>query len=85
MPYIKPEHRERLFTLVGEIISNPANSPGELNYLITSMCHVYLHNKGESYQAYNDIIGALEGSKLEIYRREVSPYEDRKILENGDV
>jgi hypothetical protein len=34
---------------------------------------------------YNDAIGALEGAKLELYRRYVSAYEDDKIKENGDV
>jgi len=33
----------------------------------------------------NDAIGALEGAKLELYRRVISKYEDKKIMENGDV
>ena len=31
------------------------------------------------------IIGALECIKMELYRRGVSEYEDKKILENGDI
>lgn len=38
-----------------------------------------------SYQAINDIIGALESAKMEIYRRIAAAYEDQKILENSDV
>jgi hypothetical protein len=34
---------------------------------------------------YNDVIGALECCKLELYRRMVAPYENTKIKENGDV
>ena len=30
-------------------------------------------------------MGALEGVKLEMYRRKISAYEDRKIEMNGDV
>jgi hypothetical protein len=40
---------------------------------------------GENYQHFNDVLGALEGAKLELYRRRIAPYEDTKIVENGDV
>lgn len=29
--------------------------------------------------------GAIEAAKLEFYRRVVAPYEDQKLLDNGDV
>lgn len=62
------------------------NSPsGELNKKLTLICLKYLHDQKERYQTYNDIIGALENCKLELYRRRVAPYEDKKIKENGDV
>lgn len=32
-----------------------------------------------------DILGVLEGAKLELYRRKIALYEDIKIKENGDV
>ena len=76
MPYIKQKRRE-------EIIF-PENC-GELNFFITEILATYIVAKGESYQTYNDIMGALEGAKLEIYRRKIAPYEDKKIKENGDV
>jgi len=41
------------------------------------------HDK--KYQTFNDILGALEGAKLEVYRRVVGPYENGKMSENGDV
>jgi hypothetical protein len=85
MPYIKITDRERLATLVQTLESTEIRSPGELNYLITMITHRYLNQKPESYQMYNDAIGALEGAKLELYRRHVSTYEDEKIKENGDV
>lgn len=74
MPYIKQTDRE----------ATPLNC-GELNYMITKLCKRYLEIKGENYQNYNDIIGALEGAKLELYRRKIAAYEDLKIKENGDV
>ena len=85
MPYIKPDDRARLKRLTDVFETTDVRTAGELNYLITMLSHKYLNQKPESYQAYNDAIGALEGCKLELYRRHVSLYEDIKIKENGDV
>ena len=40
---------------------------------------------GKSYSVMNEIVGALECAKLEMYRRIYAPYEDEKIEANGDV
>lgn len=78
MPYIKEVDRERVRRF-------GPKTPGELNYIITEMCRVYLETNGTSYSTFNDIIGACEGAKLEFYRRQTAPYEDTKKAENGDV
>ena len=44
-----------------------------------------LETKAQSYQNYNDALGALEGAKLELYRQHIAKYEDVKIFQNGDV
>lgn len=81
MPYIDKEARKKLCSI--DIFPDTA---GELNYLITEIVLNYLMNgQGENYQAYNDCLGALEGAKLELYRRRIAPYEDVKIKQNGDV
>lgn len=80
MPYISQVRREELT----DIIKHPHTS-GELNYVLTRTIMQYLHDQGEAYVTMNDILGALEGAKLEFYRRVVSKYEDQKIEENGDV
>ncbi len=85
MPYIKQDAREKFRHVIGELIANPPGDAGELNYLITKLCLNYFNYSKKNYQALNDIIGALEGAKLEMYRRTVAPYEDIKIKENGDV
>lgn len=89
MPYIKPEDRERLAgalqPLLEEIADGHSVTPGDLNYLITKLCHAYVERKGLSYTHLNDVTGVLESAKLEFYRRKVTPYEDAKITENGDV
>jgi hypothetical protein len=85
MPYIKQEMRnaladEALFDNIAAAIDNP----GELNYVITLLLRQYFKFHS-NYQGINDIIGALEGAKLEFYRRVAAPYEDEKIKLNGDV
>ena len=80
MPYVKLERRVDL-----DYAKDYPQVAGELNYVITSACTGYLARKGLSYTTINDIIGALEGAKLEFYRRVAAPYEDNKIKENGDV
>lgn len=85
MPYIKKEDRSRFDSFTAAMESLEIKTPGELNYLVTLLAHRYLNQKPESYQMYNDVIGALEGAKLELYRRHVASYENEKIRENGDV
>lgn len=79
MPYIKKEDREALNYY------RSSKTPGELNFVITREVSEYIKNQGLSYQTINDIIGALEGAKMEFYRRVVTPYENTKLAENGDV
>lgn len=87
MPYITKERRDALDGIVVQMekLIDSKSCAGDLNYLFTNIALIYLSNVGESYQAYNDLIGALEGCKLELYRRHVAVYEDLKIKENGDL
>lgn len=85
MPYIKQDRRDAIFGDSLKDYDSAIGNAGELNFFITSVLQQYLDTKGESYQTYNDIMGVLEGAKMEIYRRKVAVYEDLKIKENGDV
>ena len=92
MPYIKQEERDRFKNLTEAMLCDEIGSAGNLNYLITKLCQKYLsEEKGPhgmvklSYERFNSVIGALESSKLELYRRQIAPYEDVKVRENGDV
>jgi len=86
MPYIKKEQKKKykdillLLKTNTDIISNP----GELNYLVTKILQIYLIKNKLSYKTLNEIIGAIECSKIEFYRREIVKYENKKIKENGD-
>lgn len=78
MPYIPQQQRD-------ELLTRNAQNSGELNFQFTQIAIQYLKDKGERYQHYNDILGALEGAKLELYRVYCTPYEQEKMEENGKV
>jgi len=80
MPYIKQSDRDELDHQLRGL-----RNAGELNYEITKLIQIYLDEARFNYQGMNDVLGALEGAKLEFYARVVRPYEDEKIKENGDV
>lgn len=80
MPYIDQNRRDAIDTGIVKV-----STAGELNYKITTLALAYLSLKGTSYQTFNDIVGALEGAKLELYRRRIAEYENKKAKENGDV
>ncbi len=79
MPYVPDHARHRL-----EPAAIPENA-GELNYCMTRLATLYLADGGLNYTTLNEIIGAFEAAKLEFYRRVVTPYEERKRSQNGDV
>jgi hypothetical protein len=86
MPYTEEQHKfdigpniERRGLYFG------AKNAGELNLSITLLCIDYFMRNGMRYQQINDIMGALEGTHNEFYRRVAVPYENKKIKENGDV
>ncbi len=81
MPYIRQVDRPVLTPK----IELEAVTAGELNFQLTEVIKSYVKSRGLSYQTVNDIVGALEGAKLEFYRRVAAPYEDTKIAANGDV
>jgi hypothetical protein len=90
MPYITKEEKEQLEPLAAKL-GQLAFSPGQLNFIFTTIIHEYIKNIGAAnmtrlkYGYINEVIGALECCKLELYRRVAAPYEDKKIAENGDV
>jgi len=79
MPYIVGEDRF--------IAAETPTGPGQLNFSITMLIDDYIqrHPDGLRYHVLNEVVGALECAKLELYRRVVAPYEDKAIAKNGDV
>lgn len=82
MPYITKGQRALILS------GSPPTTVGELNFLLTNICIEYFKRKSDgvpSYTFVNDVVGALECAKQEFYRRVAIPYEEKKIIENGDV
>lgn len=79
MPYIRFDERHLLALDLPNGLSE-----GDVNFIISDIVNQWL-GQTLSYQKINAAIGILECAKLEVYRRIASPYEDRKIAENGDV
>jgi len=57
----------------------------ELNYIIGKMANDYFANRGLCGASIKEVLGALEGAKLEVYRRVIAPYEDKKVISNGET
>lgn len=100
MPYIKTSDRETYENEIQALVKKLEQTageqttsvfPGHLNYIITSLIKrgydaaAKLDDFNLGYGDFNEIIGMLECAKLELYRRTLAPYEDKKIKENGDV
>ena len=88
MPYISVEDRERWnmgLEFLWEHIQSGGISNGDLNYLYSMLARFYLDKHGRSYNTMSDVVKALECAKLEFYRREMAPYENTKLEQNGDV
>lgn len=80
MPYIPKIVRDEI-----DREQTKPGGPGTLNYKLSRIIHLYIERFGQNYNTLSECIGALECAKLELYRRVLGPYEDKKIAENGDL
>lgn len=84
MPYIDPARRAA-FDAHLDALGAELQSGGEINYCVYRLCLAFLKRTGMSYTNSMVPFSALGAAQMELYRRVIAPYEDRKILENGDV
>ncbi len=89
MPYISKSIRPVLIVplrlLAATIaVASDEEWPGWLNYIISKLIRT-IWAKRTSYATGNAIVGVLDCAKAEFIRRWLSPYEDKKILDNGDI
>lgn len=90
MPYITQEQRERIKPILEEVIKVGDFTPGELNYLITSIVCLDIEHKAQgigriSYAHINNAMGVLSCCQAELYRRLGTSVEERAIKKNGDL
>lgn len=85
-PYI-PEERRQVYrkTLdeLKDLLEDWAKNEGDWAFCINDLLEIMW--AGDSWSGKMDAIKVLEGVKLEIWSREIRPYEDDKIRTNGDV
>ena len=94
MPYINENARLELDDCIDNMVeclthgNNVSNEEfttllGEINYSFT---RILTKSMGEvSYSKIAMVTGVLENVKQEFYRRIASRYEDKKIVQNGDI
>ena len=85
MPYIKKQLRKEYDKVLKDIDSIYIANAGELNYLITNICLIYLIEQGINYENLNTVEGVLSKVKNEINVRISDHYEKKKRNENGDL
>ena len=96
MPYIKEEERAELDGSIDQLIKtihnikhsldNPHDFSiylGRINYCFSRVIGGLIGSP--SYTKVAMITGVLENVKQEFYRRVAESYEDKKIVENGDI
>ena len=84
MPYIAPRDRDRLDPFINQVPVRGLTA-GELNYIFTRLLLRWLREGFAGYAERALAVGILETAKLELYRRDLGPYEDAKCYANGDV
>jgi len=82
MPYIKDEPRKDMDEIVDLMDKKNVQANGDLNYILFKFCKFHVK---PSYNNYKNFCGELRQCATEIERRQLAPYEDEKIIENGDV
>jgi len=75
---LRPAYRE----IISRLPEDVSKVDGHLNYVVTKMLKLVYKPR---YFNYNRAVGLLECVKLEFYRVVVSPYEDEKRSETGEV
>lgn len=81
MPYIPQE--DRIDIILGHRDANTKN-PGFTTYELYCAC-IRMLPKKPRFSDYCVLLGALEATKLELYRRHIAPYENERLAEHGDV
>ena len=90
MPYVEQKLRKQLAKWLNGLSTNLAwltDNGKKNNGVVTYVLYKILKDvySNGNYEILSNAIKVLETTKLEFYRRIISPYEDSKINSNGDV
>jgi hypothetical protein len=88
MPYIPQEHRNLIDDSIDVLIEDSLHVPkekrgGALNYIICRLTLGILDPRG--YTELSNALGHISSAETEIRRRLLDPYEDKCIVDNGDL
>ncbi len=88
MPYILQSKRNQIDNEINALAHAVERggefTAGDFNYIVTKLMQHFVEINGKNYNNFNSLVGALDCAKMEMYRREIAPYEDEKIESNGD-
>jgi len=84
MPYIKDKEKKKFANLIDKLVLY-INSKGDLNYVICELTSQFIAQTGVTYTRMSEKIDAVHDAEAELRRRLLDPYEDQKIIDNGDV
>ncbi len=85
MPYTEEERRKLQYEPL-RLLSRFIDDKGDLNHAICELtAMLMLKTGGMSYTNVSNWIDGVQGARDELKRRLLDPYEDVKIIENGDV
>ena len=85
MPYVTESRRVVLDDMRLKDVGWECRNAGDLCYCIYKMMVTYLRKHERKFLVMAQAMSAAENAVREFYRREVAPYEDEKIKENGDI
>ena len=86
MPYTRPQDRTEKMKGCIAALSQEIENKGDLNYVICELAGwLMIKTGGMGYTNVSNWIDGVHGAERELTRRLLNPYEDEKILENGDL
>lgn len=85
MPYTREERRKLQYRPIEELVDT-IQDKGDLNHAICELAALLMAKTGGmGYPNVSNWIDGVQGARDELKRRLLDPYEDIKIIENGDV
>jgi len=82
MPYISWKNREKMDVILEKMSDADIECNGDLNYLLFAYCKYCVP---KSYNSIKNFIGELSEVQVEIRRKILAPYEEKKEEENGSI